>query len=373
MKEHPLFEHFQTHQWRVWGNDLFLNLPSKDSEVVTFVDTRNREPGKESVGFYDDFYDLSTKQPADTDETDAGQYLKKLESLDGERFNLLCTRRRFINTFYPDVFGTIESFFADVWVVRNYHQGDLHQATNLQAAELDWINLSRWGESEEESADDEDGFLWDSSDDILYTGLNWRQRTLNNTEWQIYDEHNNEDVLAQVWLYPLGPNHYLKLRFYRMRFSRSEQFRNLFIEFCEQVMAATRIEGPRRTKIEFGQTTTVDAENFTELSVKKAAQWSALNEAIRNNRFQPELRVLEALPSPEKNSKLNNALFYGILLVGLLAFIFVIIGALNANDWFEEKEIPHASIITTVMALCALLWKSVSEKWRALRDEHRAR
>lgn len=347
MENHEFFQNWESRSWAVWGSKLSLSYPSLATEGHQFVDTKLSEPGRESLEFYDCYFDVAQSIAVDLFEIDSENRLDELKKIDGDAGNLLCFRRRFINTWYPELEGIKESFFADVWVVRNASQGSLLDPANLQLAELNLERLMREAYADEYE-DFDDGLFGGDSDQVRFSAINWRVETIGEYDWQRYEEYNAHDKLAQVLLYPLGDSHYLKLRLYHMNVREYVEFQALFDVFCKKVTASISLEPLH--KIAGIKLSHLRAEHLGMLgSVQE--KWDEFDEKARSGRvegYQDSVPIHR--PVPETNHK-ESGTNWTLLIFASIGFVFALIisGIIKTMHWFTVWEVPYASIIFGIM------------------------
>jgi hypothetical protein len=340
MSEHEFLINWAPRNWHIWGSQLSLNYPVLGTEGSSFIDTRANKPGLESLGFYDFFFDLSTQQAIDVHELEGDDYVSALQKIDGAEQALLCFRRRFINTWYPEIEDLKESFFADVWVVRDCQSVNLAEAHYLQSAELRLLKLL----NEDEEFDEGDGLFGTDRDSVKYTAIHWRQETLNGQRWQVYEEYSAQDKIAEVLLFPLDHQHYLKIRLYHMAIRGYWEFQSLFDAYCTQIKMHLQIAPlcPPLSQL---------PQDFDRqclgLASDKLRNWELLNEEVLEGRHQG---YVENVPSShkdvEESQSKSRAIFSksGMFLLGVVLGI-IISGALKTLYWLEVWEVPHSQII----------------------------
>ncbi|BCE00052.1 hypothetical protein [Marinicellulosiphila megalodicopiae] len=347
MENHEFLKNWAQRTWTIWGSKLTLNYPTLETEGHKFVDTQFSEPGRESFEFYDGFFDIAQKDSVDLFDIDDKNRIDELKKIDGDTGNLLCFRRRFINTWYPELEGIKESFFADTWVVRNANQKSLLDPNNLQNAELLLEQLLR-----KENADDyenvDDDIFDDGCDEVHFSAIQWRTETVNGNTWQCYDEYNADDKIAQVLLYPLGDAHYLKLRLYHMNVREYAEFQTLFDKFCQKIKTSIKLE-PLHPIAE----TKLSQLDASRLDMSKAAQekWKAFDAKVRAAELKGyQNSVPIHIPVPQNNhhkSGMNTTWFILVLIV--FVFGLIISGMFKTLHWFTLWEVPLANIMFGLM------------------------
>jgi len=308
MENNEFLQSWERRTWVIWGSKLALNYPTLGTEGHSFVDTTLPEPGQESLAFYNIYFDITNNSGVELYEIDEGNRLDELARIDGNTGNLLCFRRRFINTWYPEIETIKESFFADIWVVRNGSLGNLLQPKNLQKAELQLGRLLR-----KAYADTYPDF---GSDKVVFSGIEWHTENLAGCLWQCYDEYNAHDKVAHVLLYPLGNSHYLKLRLYHMNV----------------------------------QEYAVDSTLFG-MDEASRAEWMDFDKKVRAREVKG-YKASVPINKPVAKSpyeEISNTWIWLILGGIFLALALVITGMTKTQHWFTVWEVPFAKILFVLM------------------------
>lgn len=354
MKKDQLLSELQSHSWHIWGSRLDFKYP-KNAEGGDFVDTKAEKPGAESSTFYDHHDDVINEDKADLAEL---QQHHSWESLLGR---LISFRRRFIHTWYPSIAGHSESFFSDIWVVRNSSQGDLSISENLQKAEVQFLRIQSKQTHWIDELDD-DYYLGPDDDEVVYTGINWHTEVLNGYVWQVYEEYNR-DKISEVILYPLGPNHYLKIRMYHMAIKGCSEFQALLNDFCSMLKSNMKIRPMVvSSSAEVGSLEPSDLGLHGETS----ETWAAINESVKSDSFVGVTETLGPLSDEElefepafqeQEETVSVAPLREKIIVGicwLVGIVCVLAGLYENFQILKHWELPATYIIGLMISFIPL-------------------
>lgn len=356
MKKEQLLSELQSHSWHIWGSRLDFKYP-KNAEGGDFVDTKAEKPGAESSTFYDHHYDVIKGDEADLAE------LQKSNTWEGLLGRLISFRRRFIHTWYPNIAGRRESFFSDIWVVRNSSQGDLSISENLQKAEAQFLRIQEAQESVLDML--AEAYSCEHEDAVVYTGINWHMELKNGYKWQVYEEYNRKDKLSEVILYPLGPSHYLKIRMYHMSIQGYCEFQELLNDFCSMLKSNMKIRPMVvSSSAEVGSLEPSDLGLHGETS----ETWETINESVQSDNFVGVTETLgplsdeelefEVVPTfQEQEDKVSVAPLREKISVGicwLVGIVCVIAGLYKNFQMFKHWELPAAYLIGLMISFIPL-------------------
>lgn len=367
-------------RWHVWGSQIEFRFPSWRSDLRDMQDTHHRRPGKESLNFYDSAFDATTGEPVHVGmATVEHNYIPEeaaLLAMDTSEHKLICARRRYNNAWAVKYGDDEQSFWADIWIYRDYQHGDLNIGDNLQRAHLNYLKRQRelmleYREKQQQAmlseGDESEIALLESNDGFgEYTALNWREREVGGLFWQGYDECSTAAKMAQMWLFPLGRGHYLGLRMYRMRvgFVDYQEFEKAFERFTNYILNSMRLQSaPDVHYARLSKGAEVDPSQlaFTD---SDAEHWQALNQRLKGGdaRFASE-KCRQAFWRRDGFSVI------AYMLGGIFAFACVVIGAYQFNRWLQVQEYSYGAwLIPAAFIASAVVGRIQKLKARLIRS-----
>jgi hypothetical protein len=345
--------------WRVWGTQVELCFPSWKSDLNDMMDTRHSSPGAESLNFYDSAYhfrdNLAVHVGMATMENPEIPEELALRTRDGKDRQLVCSRRRYLNAWEVKCGDYSQSFWADVWVYRDFQHGSLFDPENLKQAQLDYLSYYRKQDENRRQAQTELNDAEDEGEEPFleywnepapeYVGLNWRFKAIGGYWWQGFDQCTASEKIAQQWFFPLGEGHYLGIRLYRMRvgFTHYVEFESAFERFANYLTDNLKLSPAEPEKLSALQAgrprPSVNAIDAGQLHYDQARleNWTELDRDLREGKKLATARSRE--PFWERYSTSP------VLFLVLQAFVIVSIvwGGFRFSHWLEAHELDQYS------------------------------
>ncbi len=356
-------------RWNFWGMEFDFTFPGPDRDILEMQASISSTPGEEPWAFYEQARDVKSGHRYST-----GQYqIMDMQCLDAEQIQRLLpdhslhfSRRRFNHSWCMEYAGRGESFWCDIWIHRVEADCNLLDPMNLQKAHLGFLTDSI---SQIDNTNEDDLFGADFGPD--WQALNWRQESINHLPWQVYDEISGKQIenacfFGHSYLLALSQHHYMQCRFYRLNASNYQEAANDFEQLVQFIIQQVKIKlSPDVTAALNNQQQIAMAQPDLSklLSVESLNKWHALNNALRNKKFQSS--AIADTPKIDIKPDDDRKLAIAIGFVAIVIFVCLGKGYFFIQDWLDAHPDSQWHGVYSGYFVVVLIWclRDRIKKW----------
>lgn len=356
-------------RWEIWGTKVEFLSPRRPcvSEMVT--PTKLDAPGHESLRFYESYYDKALNVRHELHEIiNAASEFPSFEDFSNAFFK----RERFWGEWSCGREGTYEYYSLSVQgvVYRDTDGGSFFDPVNLKNAHLRHCETGYKHDKKRY----EDSKNSDSS--ILafppgFSDLRWRKREVSGQCWHGYDQYNYRHKTGEVWLLPLGNDHYMAVQLVlRCVHQAYQEYINHFDRFVDEFFNSLNVTYSPELLSHQQRTASPEAiENAVDPVVlgytgDDLTQWRLLN--TEEGQLNKKL-ALSSLKKERLDTLKHNLLLPGILL-GVIVLVLGFIGLSDAIAWLNERGFSSAPMYFSVCFGYLALRGKILKKLYELKD-----
>lgn len=356
-------------RWEIWGTKVEFLSPRRPcvSEMVT--PTKLDAPGHESLRFYESYYDKALNVRHELHEIiNAASEFPSFEDFSNAFFK----RERFWGEWSCGREGTYEYYSLSVQgvVYRDTDGGSFFDPVNLKNAHLRHCETGYKHDKKRY----EDSKNSDSS--ILafppgFSDLRWRKREVSGQCWHGYDHYNYRHKTGEVWLIPLGNDHYMAVQLgLRCVHQVFQEYIDHFDRFVDRFFNSLNITySPELLSYQQRTASPEAIENAVDPVVlgytgDDLIQWRLLN--TEEGQLNKKL-ALSSLKKERLDTLKHNLLLPGILL-GMIVLVLGFIGLSDAIAWLNERGFSSAPMYFSVCFGYLALRGKILKKLYELKD-----
>jgi hypothetical protein len=329
--------------WDIWGTKIEYLSPRRPCVDDMSLPSKLNLPGQESFSFYDSYFDKSLHLRYDI----SAELRESIEFPSFENSqSVFYKRQRFSGEWrYGRDLGSY-SFVVQGIVYRDTEGGSFFDPGNLKRAHL------RHCESEYKDSNKKYEDWLNNATSMIYfrpgfTALRWRQREVSGQCWQGYDTFNFRCKTGEVWVFPLGDDHYMAIQLsLRCVHQVFQEYLEKFDRFIESFFDSLNVTYSSALTSNNHAGTTLETSEADVYPAALGYKQDDLTEWQELNSDEGQLNRNLSLASLKQDQLFR--LKQNLIMPGLLVMLFTVLlgvwGGRDALSWLVTKGFPLPSL-----------------------------